>query len=130
MADEAGAPSAGSFATRAPELRAAAGASCAALIGKARGGAVGGRGRGPRSTSGDRAGYALDGRLHIPEFAALWGGAGSSYFPAAALPAAQARDAAHLLSRRGAVLRAEGDGVFIDVEALRAPRRKRRVKAP
>ena len=104
------------FAARAPELRAAAVAELFALA--------------QRATSltpdeiavlrhiGARAGYAFDG-FHIPEFAALWGGAGSSYFPAAPLPVENARAAAHFLRRRG-ILRPEGGGVFVVLEALAA----------
>ena len=104
------------FAARAPELRAAAAAELLALIERA-----------PALTPdeaavlrhiGARAGYALDG-FHIPEFAALWGGAGKSYFPAVPLPAGRARDAARFLRRRG-VLRAEGDGVFVDQAVQRS----------
>ena len=104
------------FAARAPELRAAAVVELLALIERA-------SGLSPDETGvlrhiAARAGYALDG-FHIPEFAALWGGAGDSYFPAVALPVANAKDAAHFLRRRG-VLRAEGGGVFVVIEALRA----------
>lgn len=102
------------FAARAPELRAAAVRELLELTARA------------TSLSPDeaellrhlaaRAGYAYDG-FHIPEFAALWGGAGESYFPPAPLPAERARTAAHFLRRRG-VLRAEGGGVFVVIEAL------------
>jgi len=102
------------FAARAPELRAAAVAELLSLIERA------------TALSPDeaellrhlaaRAGYAYDG-FHIPEFAALWGGAGESYFPPVPLPADRAQQAAHFLRRRG-VLRAEGDGVFVAIEAL------------
>jgi hypothetical protein len=102
------------FAARAPELRAAAVAQLLDLTARA------------TELSADeaailrhlaaRAGYALDG-FHIPEFAALWGGAGESYFPPAPLPPERARIAAHFLRRRG-VLRPEGDGVFLVIEAL------------
>jgi hypothetical protein len=104
------------FAARAPELRAAAAAELFALT--------------ARATSlsadeievlhhiGSRAGYAIDG-FHIPEFAALWGGAGPSYFPAVPLPAERAQAAAHFLRRRG-VLRVEGHGIFVVIEALGA----------
>ena len=104
------------FAARAPELRAAAAAELFSLVERA------------SSLSADeaevlrhvgaRAGYALDG-FHIPEFAALWGGAGPSYFPAAPLPVENARAAAHFLRRRG-ILRPEGGGVFVVLEALAA----------
>jgi hypothetical protein len=104
------------FAARAPELRAAAVVELFALIERA-------SGLSPDEADvlrhiGARAGYAVDG-FHIPEFSALWGGAGDSYFPAAPIPAASAKDAAHFLRRRG-VLRAEGDGVFVVIDALRA----------
>jgi hypothetical protein len=117
MPDEAGDRRRREFAARAPELRAAAVAELLALTERA-------QGLSPDEAAvlrhiGARAGFALDGRLHMPEFAALWGGAGESYFPAAPLPAARARDAAHFLRRRG-VLRAEGDGVFVDVDVLRS----------
>ena len=114
------------FVARAPELRAAAVAELRELTERA------------SSLSADeiavlrhigaRAGYALDG-FHIPEFAALWGRAGDSYFPAVLLPAARVSAAAHFLRRRG-VLRAEGDGVFLDIEPLRAlaPAKRRRKK--
>jgi hypothetical protein len=102
------------FAARAPELRAAAVAELFALLERA------------SSLSADeldvlrhigtRAGYAYDG-FHIPEFAALWGGAGESYFPPVPLPAERAMQAAHFLRRRG-VLRAEGSGIFVVIEAL------------
>ncbi|MFI5363309.1 MAG: hypothetical protein ACHQ49_15185 [Elusimicrobiota bacterium] len=115
------------FAARAPELRAAAVVELLSLLE-----------RDPPLTPdeidllrhvGARAGYACDG-FHIPEFAALWGGAESSYFPAVPLPVERARAAAHFLRRRG-ILRAEGHGVFLVVEALRAlalpkARRKKR----
>jgi hypothetical protein len=104
------------FAARAPELRAAAAAELFALTARA------------KDLSADeievlnhvgaRAGYALDG-FHIPEFAALWGGAGDSYFPAVPLPLERARTAAHFLRRRG-ILRAELGGSFVVVEALAA----------
>jgi hypothetical protein len=104
------------FAARAPELRAAAVVELLALMERA------------SALSPDeadilrhvcaRAGYALDG-FHIPEFAALWGGAEASYFPAVPIPAERARAAAHFLRRRG-VLRAEGHGVFVVIGALRA----------
>lgn len=104
------------FAARAPELRAAAAAELLALTERA------------TTLSADeaavlrhlaaRAGYAFDG-FHIPEFAALWGGAGSSYFPAAPLPVENARAAAHFLRRRG-ILRPDGGGVFVVLEALAA----------
>ena len=114
------------FAARAPELRAAAVAELLALLERA-----------PSLTADEadilrhvcaRAGYAIDG-FHIPEFAALWGGAPVSYFPAVPIPAERARAAAHFLRRRG-VLRAEGDGVFIVIGALRAlvPAKRRRKK--
>lgn len=105
------------FAARAPELRAAAVAELLALIERAA--ALSADEASVLRHVAARAGFALDGRLHMPAFAALWGGAGDSYFPAVPLPSAQARDAAHFLRRRG-VLRAEGDGVFVDVDALRA----------
>ena len=102
------------FSARAPELRAAAVLELLELTARA------------SDLSPDeaevlrhlaaRAGYAFDG-FHIPEFAALWGGAGDSYFPPVPLPAEQARAAAHFLRRRG-VLRAEGGGVFVAIEAL------------
>lgn len=124
------------FAARAPELRAAAVRELLDLTARA------------TSLSPDeaellrhlaaRAGYAYDG-FHIPEFAALWGGAGDSYFPAAPLPMENARAAAHFLRRRG-ILRPEGGGVFVVLEALAAvaaapkpaaPKaRARRAKAP
>ena len=71
-----------------------------------------------------RAGFGLDGRLRIPAFAVLWGGAGDSYFPAVPLPAAQVRAAAAVLQRRG-LLRVAVDpsghtGVVVDAEVLRA----------
>src|ERR1019366_593967 len=80
------------FAARAPELRAAAAAELFALTASA-------------TTLladeievlnhiGARAGYAIDG-FHIPEFAALWGGAGDSYFPAVPVPVERASGAAH-----------------------------------
>ena len=104
------------FASRAPELRAAAAAELLALAGRA------------KALTPDeievlrhvaaRAGYSPDG-FHIPEFAALWGGAGDSYFPAVPLPPERARDAAHFLRRRG-VLRPVGEGVLLDLAALRA----------
>ncbi len=104
------------FAARAPELRAAAAAELFALTARA------------TSLSADeiavlhhigaRAGYALDG-FHIPEFAALWGGAGPSYFPAVPIPVERAFAAAHFLRRRG-VLRVEGHGIFVVIEALTA----------
>ena len=104
------------FAARAPELRAAAVVQLFALA--------------QRATAltpdeievlrhiGARAGYAFDG-FHIPEFAALWGGAGTSYFPPVPLPVENARAAAHFLRRRG-ILRPEGEGVFVVLEALAA----------
>lgn len=102
------------FAARAPELRAAAVAELLRLTERA------------TTLSPDeaevlrhlaaRAGYAYDG-FHIPEFAALWGGAGDSYFPAVPLPVENARAAAHFLRRRG-ILRPEGGGVFVALEAL------------
>jgi hypothetical protein len=104
------------FASRAPELRAAGVAELFALA--------------ERATTltrdeievlrhiGARAGYAADG-FHIPEFAALWGGAGASYFPAVPIPVENARAAAHFLRRRG-ILRPEGGGVFVALEALAA----------
>ena len=70
------------------------------------------------------AGFGADGRLRIPAFAALWGGAGDSYFPPSALPPDQVRAAAAVLQRRG-VLRvavadsAEFAGVVLDVDVLR-----------
>ena len=104
------------FAARAPELRAAAAAELFALTARA------------TSLSADeievlhhigaRAGYAIDG-FHIPEFAALWGGAGPSYFPAVPIPVERALAAAHFLRRRG-VLRVEGHGIFVVIEALGA----------
>jgi hypothetical protein len=71
------------------------------------------------------AGFDLDGRLRIPAFAALWGGAGDSYFPAAALPAEQVRAAATVLQRRGVLRVAVADshelsGVIVDADVLRA----------
>ncbi len=104
------------FAARAPELRAAAAAELLALTERA-------SALTPDEAAllrhvGARAGYALGG-FHIPEFAALWGGAEKSYFPAVPLPSGRARAAARFLRRRG-VLRAEGDGVFVDLQALRA----------
>jgi hypothetical protein len=121
MADEGAERKRREFASRAPELRAAAVAELLGLIERA-------TGLSPDEAAVlrhvcERAGFALDGRFHIPEFAALWGGAGPSYFPAVALPAARASDAAHFLRRRG-VLRAEGDGVYVDVDVLRALARK------
>ena len=115
------------FAARAPELRAAAVVELLALTDRA-----------VVLTADEavvlrhicaRAGYSFDG-FHIPEFAALWGGAGGSYFPAVPLPSERARAAAHFLRRRG-VLRAEGDGVFVVIDALRAlaPAKRRRAAA-
>jgi hypothetical protein len=116
------------FSARAPELRAAAAAELFALTERA------------KDLSADeievlnhigaRAGYAADG-FHIPEFAALWGGAGESYFPAVPLPMERARAAAHFLRRRG-ILRAELDGSFVVVEALAvlAPPESPKAKAP
>jgi hypothetical protein len=77
---------------------------------------------------GARAGYAIDG-FHIPEFAALWGGAGDSYFPKVPMDVESSKAAAHFLRRRG-VLRAEGDGVFVVIDVLRAlaPAKIRRKK--
>ncbi|HEX4048241.1 MAG TPA: hypothetical protein VH309_10425 [Elusimicrobiota bacterium] len=126
------------FAARAPELRAAAVVELLELTRRA-------AGLSPDEIEvlrhvAARAGYALDG-FHIPELAALWGGAGDSYFPAAPLPAQNARAAAHFLRRRG-ILRPEGGGVFVVLEALsalaaapspaakaKAPKRKTRVKS-
>jgi hypothetical protein len=114
------------FAARAPELRAAAVVELFALIERA-------SGLSPDEAYvlrhiGARAGYAVDG-FHIPEFAALWGGAGDSYFPKVPIPVESAKAAAHFLRRRG-VLRAEGDGVFVVIETLRAlaPAKARRKK--
>ena len=116
------------FAARAPELRAAAAAELFALTTRA------------KDLSADeievlnhigaRAGFALDG-FHIPEFAALWGGAGDSYFPVVPLPIERARAAAHFLRRRG-VLRPEGGGVFVVIETLAAlaPPASPKAKAP
>jgi hypothetical protein len=71
------------------------------------------------------AGFGLDGRMRIPAFAVLWGGAGESYFPAAPLPEAQVRAAAVVLQRRGILRVAVADslehaGVVVDADALRA----------
>ncbi len=71
------------------------------------------------------AGFDLDGRLRIPAFAVLWGGAGDSYFPPAALPAEQVRAAAAVLQRRGVLRAAVADshehaGVVLDAGVLRA----------
>lgn len=102
------------FAARAPELRAAAVLELFALI--ARASSLSADEVDVLRHIGSRAGYAFDG-FHIPEFAALWGGAGDSYFPPVPLPAERARTAAHFLRRRG-VLRPEGGGVFVVIEAL------------
>ncbi|MFI5349652.1 MAG: hypothetical protein ACHQ2Z_08920 [Elusimicrobiota bacterium] len=114
------------FAARAPELRAAAVAELFALIERA-------AELSPEEADvlrhiGARAGYAIDG-FHIPEFAALWGGAGNSYFPPVPIPVENTKAAAHFLRRRG-VLRAEGDGVFLVIDVLRAlaPAKGRRKK--
>ena len=104
------------FASRAPELRAAAVAELLTLTDRAS--ALTADEISVLRHVGARAGFALDG-FHIPEFAALWGGAGSSYFPAVPLPSVRAKDAANFLRRRG-VLRSEGDGVFLVIDALRA----------
>ena len=113
------------FAARAPELRAAAAAELRALTAAA---ALSADEIEVLRHVGARAGYALDG-FHIPEFSALWGGVGDSYFPAVPIPVERARAAAHFLRRRG-VLRAEGDGVFLVIDALRAlaPAKRRRKK--
>jgi hypothetical protein len=102
------------FSARAPELRAAAVVELLEQMARA------------SDLSADeaevlrhlaaRAGYSFDG-FHIPDFAALWGGAGDSYFPPVPLPTDRARNAAQFLRRRG-VLRPEGGGVFVVVEAL------------
>ena len=114
------------FAARAPELRAAAVVELFALIERA-------SELSPDEADvlrhiGARAGYAIDG-FHIPEFAALWGGAGDSYFPKVPIPVENSKAAAHFLRRRG-VLRAEGDGVFVVIDVLRAlaPAKIRRKK--
>jgi hypothetical protein len=114
------------FAARAPELRAAAVVELFALIERA-------SGLSPDEADvlrhiGARAGYAIDG-FHIPEFAALWGGAGDSYFPKVPIPVENAKAAAHFLRRRG-VLRPEGHGVCVVIDALRllAPAKIRRKK--
>jgi hypothetical protein len=71
------------------------------------------------------AGFGLDGRLRVPAFAVLWGGAGESYFPRAPIPEAQVRAAAAVLQRRG-LLRVDVDdaaghsSVVVDADALRA----------
>ena len=103
------------FAARAPELRAAAVAELFALIERA-------SDLSPDEADvlrhiGARAGYAIDG-FHIPDFAALWGGAENSYFPAVPISVESAKAAAHFLRRRG-ILRAEGHGIFVVIETLR-----------
>ena len=114
------------FAARAPELRAAAAAELFALTARATD--LSADEIDVLNHIGARAGYAFDG-FHIPEFAALWGGAGNSYFSAVPMPVARAKDAAHFLRRRG-VLRAEGHGVVVVIDALRAlaPAKSRKKK--
>jgi hypothetical protein len=113
MADEAGRRE---FLSRAPELRQAAVAELTELIGRASG--LGADEKEVLRHAAANAGYVADG-LHIPEIAALWGAAGESYFPAVGLPAETVRAAVTSLRRRG-ILRADADGVLVDLTALRA----------
>ncbi len=69
------------------------------------------------------AGYGEDGRLHVPSFAALWGGE-QSYVPAVRLEAERVSAAVRLLRRRGVLKAVEAEqahaaSVVLDEAALR-----------